>query len=162
MIGIGMTTTIAKQALYPPSVTPAARALPLTLAIVRFVRNPLRSIPSAVYDEPIVTYGRKRPLVAWVTGPDLLEHILIKNADRFPKTRLDKRVLRPVVGDGLLTADGDHWRWQRKIASPLFRLADALSYVPTMVEAANEQIARWRDRGISTTSSQIAAVDAVA
>ncbi len=123
------------DALYPPTVTPAARALPLTISILRFVRNPLRSIPRAVYHEPIVTYGRKRPLVAWVTDPSLLEQILVKETDLFAKTRLDKRVLRPVVGEGLLTADGDHWRWQRRLASPLFRPADALAYVPRMVEA---------------------------
>ena len=99
-------------ALYPPTVTPSARALPLWMTLTRFVSNPLRSIPRAVYDEPIVTYGRKRPIVAWVTGPSLLEQMLVKQADLFPKTRLDKRVLRPVVGEGLLTADGDHWRWQ--------------------------------------------------
>jgi len=135
------------DALYPPTVTPAARALPLTISILRFVRNPLRSIPRAVYHEPIVTYGRKRPLVAWVTDPSLLEQILVKETDLFAKTRLDKRVLRPVVGEGLLTADGEHWRWQRRLASPLFRPADVLAYVPRMVDAANEQIARWRDKG---------------
>lgn len=149
-----MTATL-DQALYPPSVKPAARALPLTLSFPRFVRNPLRSIPRAVFDEPIVAYGRKRPLVAWVTGPDLIEDILVRRAALFPKTRLDKRVLRPVVGSGLLTADGDHWRWQRKLASPMFRPADITQYVPQMAEAALEQIARWRAAG----SGKISAVD---
>ena len=142
-----MTHTSDAQTLYPPSVTPSARALPLTLTILRFVRNPLRSIPRAVYDETIVTYGRKRPLVAWVTGPELLEQILVKRTDTFVKTRLDKRVLRPVVGEGLLTADGDHWRWQRKLASPLFRPGDVSGYVPAMVEAAQQQVSRWRAKG---------------
>ena len=142
-----MLNKIDRSGLYPPSVTPSARALPLWMTLTRFVSNPLRSIPRAVYDEPIVTYGRKRPLVAWVTGPSLLEQILVKQADLFVKTRLDKRVLRPVVGEGLLTADGDHWRWQRKLASPLFRPNDVLGYVPTIVEAAHEQIARWRSKG---------------
>ncbi len=142
-------------ALYPPTVKPAARALPLSASLLRFVTNPLRSLPRAVYTDSLVTYGRKRPLVVWVTGPDLLEHVLVKNTDLFIKTRLDKRVLRPVVGEGLLTADGDHWRWQRKLASPLFRPNDVLAYVPTMVEAANEQIARWRSEGLH----HVAAID---
>jgi cytochrome P450 len=140
-------------ALYPPTVTPAARALPLWVTLSRFVRNPLRSLPRAVYDEPIVTYGKKRPLVAWITGPALLEQVLVKQTDLFTKTRLDKRVLRPVVGEGLLTAEGDHWRWQRKLASPLFRPADTLGYVPVMVSAAQEQIARWRQNGSGNVSA---------
>jgi cytochrome P450 len=140
-------STPAVEPLYPPAVKPAVRALPLSLSLLRFVRNPLRSIPRSAYQQPIVTYGRKRPLVAWITGPDLLEHILVRDTHLFPKTRLDKRVLRPVVGEGLLTADGAHWRWQRKLASPLFRPSDTQQYVPEMVRAAEEQVARWSAKG---------------
>lgn len=142
-----MTDIIDTASLYPPRATPSARALPLFLNLTRFVRNPLRSLPRAVYEQPIVTYGRKRPLVAWVTGPALLEQLLIKRADIFVKTRLDKRVLRPLIGTGILTADGDHWRWQRKLASPLFRPGDAFAYVPAMTAAAGEQVARWKAKG---------------
>jgi len=150
------------SALYPPTVTPASRALPLLPFLGRFVRNPLRAIPQSVYDEPVVTYGKKRTLVAWVTDPALVENILLKNADQFPKTRLDRRVLRPVVGDGLLTAQGDSWRWQRKIASPPFRHAELLSYVPAMVEAADICVAQWRQRNSPsfTTDIEVAMTDA--
>jgi cytochrome P450 len=140
-------STPALEPLYPPAVKPAARALPLSLSLLRFVRNPLRSIPRSAYEQPIVTYGRKRPLVAWITGPDLVEQILVRDTHLYPKTRLDKRVLRPVVGEGLLTADGAHWRWQRKLASPLFRPSDTQQYVPEMVRAAQEQVAVWRAQG---------------
>ncbi|MFN0217523.1 MAG: cytochrome P450 [Hyphomicrobium sp.] len=135
--------------LYPPKVKPSARALPLLPFLARFVRNPLRSLPRAVYEEPIVLYGGKRPLVAWVTAPELTDRILVKDAARFPKTRLDRRVLKPVVGSGLLTAEGEHWRWQRKLASPLFRHSELLSYAPAMFAAAEEQLARWRAEGAS-------------
>jgi cytochrome P450 len=134
-------------ALYPPTVTPASRALPLLPFLGRFVRNPLRAIPQSVYEEPVVTYGKKRTLVAWVTDPALVENILVKNAQQFPKTRFDRRVLRPIIGEGLLIAQGDSWRWQRKIASPPFRHAELLSYVPAMVEAADICARAWRARG---------------
>lgn len=140
-----MTTT----AFYPPTVTPSARPLPLLPFLGRFVRNPLRAIPRTVYNEPVVTYGRKRPLIAWVTDPALVENILLKNAEQFPKTRLDRRVLKPIIGNGLLTAQGESWRWQRKVASPPFRHAELLGYVPTMVDAAVDCVMRWRSRGSS-------------
>ena len=147
-----------RDELYPPTVKPSARALPLLPFILRFVRNPLRSLPRAVYEEPIVTYGKKknRPLVAWITDPALLETVLLKEAHRFPKTRLDKRVLKPVVGEGLLTADGDHWRWQRKLASPLFRHSEIIGFVPSMVAATLEQVSRWRLAGNEQTSDILA------
>lgn len=135
------------SALYPPTVKPSSRPLPLLPFLGRFVRNPLRAIPQSVYDEPVVTYGKKRTLVAWVTDPALIENILVKNADKFPKTRLDRRVLKPMLGDGLLTAQGESWRWQRKIASPPFRHAELLTYVPAMADAAAECCRGWRERG---------------
>ncbi len=55
--------------------------------------------------------------------------------------------LKPIIGNGLLTAQGESWRWQRKIASPPFRHAELLTYVPTMVEAANDCVAHWKSRG---------------
>lgn len=134
-------------ALYPPRVTPSSRPLPLLPFLGRFVRNPLRVVPLSVYHEPVVIYGRKRPLIAWVTDPALVENILLKNADQFPKTRLDRRVLKPIIGNGLLTAQGESWRWQRKIASPPFRHAELLTYVPTIVEAANDCVAQWKSHG---------------
>lgn len=145
--------------LYPPTVPPSARALPLLLHLTKFVRNPLRALPRAVYEKPIVTYGRKKPLATWVTGPDLIEHILIKRSDVFVKTRLDKRVLRPLIGTGILTADGDVWRWQRKLASPLFRPGDAMTYVPQMVQAADEQLARWKSKGAHIANIEAAMTD---
>lgn len=138
--------------LYPPDVRPSKGVLPLPLFLARFIRNPLRSLPRAVYHEPIVVHGRERPLVAWVTAPDLIETILLKDAGSFAKTRLDKRVLKPVLGDGLLTSEGASWRWQRKLASPLFRHGEILSYVPAMVSAASERVEEWRQRGSTFTA----------
>ena len=144
-------------ALYPPTVTPASRALPLLPFLGRFVRNPLRAIPQSVYEEPVVTYGKKRTLVAWVTDPALVENILVRNAELFLKTRLDRRVLRPIIGEGLLTAQGESWRWQRKIASPPFRHSELLTYVPAMVEAANICARDWRASGASPLTTDVEA-----
>lgn len=144
-----MQETVQDALLYPPTVRPSARALPLLPFIARFIRNPLRALPRAVYEEPIVLYRSRKnqPLVAWVTSPPLVETILLKDAERYGKTLLDKRIMRPIIGEGLLTAEGDAWRWQRKLASPLFRHSEILSYLPAMTAAAREQIALWRAKG---------------
>jgi cytochrome P450 len=133
--------------LYPPTLQPPERALPLARFFARFIRNPLQALPRSVYTEPVVTYGKKRPLVTWITDPELIERILLKEVDRFPKTDLDRRVLTPILGDGILTAEGDSWRSQRKLASPIFRYAELLGYVPTMVDAAEQLIDDWKHRG---------------
>ena len=85
----------ATDDLYPPTVPPSARALPLLLHLTKFVSNPLRALPRAVYEQPIVTYGRKKPLATWLTGPDHIDPILSKRSDLFDKTRHYKRELIP-------------------------------------------------------------------
>ena len=42
-----MRNLTAADALYPPTVKPSVRSLPLLPFIARFVRNPLRSLPHA-------------------------------------------------------------------------------------------------------------------
>ena len=135
------------ESFYPPTVQPPDQALSLPRFFARFIRNPPQALPRSVYNEPIVTYGRKRPLVTWVTNPELIERILLKDFERFPKTPLDRRMLAPMLGDGLLTAEGDSWRWQRKLASPMFRHAEILGYVPIFVDAAEHLIETWKPRG---------------
>ena len=142
-----MRNLTAADALYPPTVKPSVRSLPLLPFIARFVRNPAAVAAARRLRRIRRHLRRKRPLVAWVTDPELIENILLKDAERFPKTRLDRRVLKPILGEGLLTAEGDSWRWQRKLASPLFRHSELLSYVPIMVEAADERVARWKALG---------------
>jgi cytochrome P450 len=143
---LDLNASSPSEQFYPPTVQPPERALALPRFFSRFIRNPLQALPRSVYTEPVVTYGKKRPLVTWVTDPELLERILLKDVERFPKTNLDRRVLTPILGDGILTAEGDSWRWQRKLASPMFRYSELLGYVPTMVDAAEQLIEDWKSR----------------
>lgn len=142
-----MSVTLAparsETGLYPPTVKPADRPLALRRFLFRFVRNPLASLPRAVYEEGILTHDNGRSVVAWVSDPALIERILLTDAARFPKTALERKVFEPMLGDGILTSQGTSWRWQRRTAAPLFRPADLEGLVPTMSAAAEAQLARW-------------------
>jgi cytochrome P450 len=130
--------------LYPPTIEAPPRPLPLPRHFARFVRNPLRTVPIAVYEEPLVFHKPASRAMVWVTDPALIEKILLSEHESFPKTPLERLVLAPILGEGLLTAEGEPWRWQRKIAAPLFRHAEILRYVPAMRRAGEAQLARWR------------------
>lgn len=144
---VGSEEGIAPSAgamLYPPTVEPAAGLLPLYRFIPRFIRNPLRSLPRAVYEEPLVVHTGAPRGLAWVTAPALVERILLHEADDFPKTPLEKRVFEPILGDGILTSQGQSWRWQRRTAAPLFRHQDLLAHVPAMAAAGEARLDLWR------------------
>jgi len=155
-----MTTVLAPRpdaaALYPPTVAPALQPLPLGRFLIRFVRNPLASLPQSVYERPIVLHDNGRSIVAWVTDPALVEKVLLHANAQFPKTPLEKKVFANTLGDGILTSEGASWRWQRRTAAPLFRPADLESLVPAMTAAADDQLARWR----MSSAGSIQAIDA--
>jgi len=153
-----MTAVLAPQpdaALYPPTVEAPPRPLTSWRFLSAFVRNPLSSMPRAVYEDPIMAFDNGRGGVAYVTGPALVEKVLLQSSAQFPKTPLEKRVFHHTLGDGILTSEGASWRWQRRTAAPLFRPADLASLVPAMATAAEDQVARWRGR----EPGVIAAVD---
>ncbi len=62
-------------------------------------------------------------------------------------------MLGPAIGAGLLTARGDHWRWQRRTLAPLFRPAEIASYVAKMADVARAMTDDWRDRRAGATAA---------
>lgn len=130
--------------LYPPTVAPARPGLPQPAYLAKLLANPLRSVPASAYTEPLTRYRSFGTDFAWITRPDLIEQVLLTDAVRYVKSPMEKRVLGPTLGDGILTASGASWKWQRKVAAPMFRNADVLAYVPAIVAAADAQIANWR------------------
>lgn len=131
--------------LYPPAVTPPdAPQKPLKF-LLTFVRNPLLTLPKAAYQQPILVHRpTSRIKVAWICDPAAIEDILVDKQGRFKKNVIEQRVLGPVLGEGVLIAEGASWRWQRRAIAPLMRAGDIASYVPAMSQAALEQIERWR------------------
>ena len=130
--------------LYPPRVNPPADRLPIWRFVPAFVRNPLEVMPAAVYTEPMVRFDQSVAPTIYVTAPALVKDILLDRRELFARTRVEKRILGGLLGNGVLTADGADWKWQRQTAAPLFRHQDLLGFVPAIVKAADMQAAVWR------------------
>ena len=81
--------------------------------------------------------------VCLVVHPDGIEKILVKNQENFLKAR-DYRALRPILGNGLLTSEGEFWQAQRKLIQPAFRHENIVTYAQVMTQAAASMLARWK------------------
>lgn len=111
--------------------------------LLRVVRNPLDALPPAVFHAPLVhveILGRQR---FHVLNPELIQETFVGNADALSKGPELKRSLGPALGQGMLTADGAHWRWQRQSAAPIFRHERLLAFLPSMLQGAAETRDRW-------------------
>lgn len=138
------TATISAPALYPPTVTPPPEPLPLRQFIFRFIRNPLLALPQTAYEQPVVSREMVRRHIFLLMDPKLAEQVLVTLAADFPKTPTELRVFRRTMKDGVLSANGSLWRWQRHTLAPLFRPAEILKYVPSMAQPAEELLTKWR------------------
>ncbi len=86
--------------------------------------------------------------------------MLAVNQDNYVKA-FTYRPLRALIGDGLLTSEGDRWRQHRRLIQPLFSRRHVASFSPAMTDAAQRLTARWDrlpDGTVINVAAQLSAV----
>ncbi len=81
-----------------------------------------------------------------ISSPAGVNHILAENNKNYGKQTRGYASLRYVLGNGLLTSEGDFWKRQRRIAQPAFHRSRIASFAQTMVRAASDAAARLEAR----------------
>jgi cytochrome P450 len=76
-----------------------------------------------------------------LNAPDAIRHVLIDNYENYIRTATGIRVLRPMLGEGLLLAEGRAWKHQRRTLAPAFTPRAVGTLVPHMISATDEIIA---------------------
>jgi cytochrome P450 len=130
------------QAFRAPAPTPRDVPLgPLGL-IMALRRNPVETWTRAHFEKPILVGRRVLGEMAVVSEPAAIRRVLLDNVANYRKDDLQRRVLSPGLGDGLLTAEGKQWRAQRRTVAPMFTPRTVLSFAPPMIEAARATVQR--------------------
>ncbi len=82
---------------------------------------------------------------AWmVNDPDLAEEVLVNRARDFGKTTHGYRVMRRMLGNGLVTSDGSFWLRQRRIAQPAFHRGRIATLAERMTRFTGDALAGWQ------------------
>ena len=81
-----------------------------------------------------------------VMDRDALHEVFVTKADNFPQSAIFRRIVKPVWRDGILTSQGEDWRWQRHAAAPAFTPAAAHLVIPHATRGATLLARRWLDR----------------
>jgi cytochrome P450 len=107
------------------------------------MRNSVYGWPEPAFD---LLY-RKRSImgapVHIISDPDAIGRIFLDHQENYPRPGLAKRILAPVVGNGLLSADGEDWRKQRRIVAPTFAPGAVAKMADIIDHAARAQVAAW-------------------
>ena len=106
-------------------------------------RNVLRIIPDVATRQPMIS-GKTGKRWHMVMDPQAIREMLLDRVDLYPKSLVTKNLLRPAIGDSLFIAEGAHWRWQRRTASPVFTHRNMMNLAPIMTAAAERAAERIR------------------
>ncbi len=78
-----------------------------------------------------------------LSHPDYVKHVLQDNHRNYGKDTFAYRVLRLMLGNGLLTSEGDFWLRQRRLAQPAFHRQRIAGFVETMNTATLDMVQDW-------------------
>jgi len=80
-----------------------------------------------------------------VNDPELSAQVLTERAEDFVKGPVLRVIARPVLGDGLLTSEGDLHRQRRRLVAPAFAHQRIARHAETMQEYTQSTTRAWRD-----------------
>lgn len=128
----------------PPA--PIPRTIPPSaFEVIRTVfRNPLELWGEPAYTLPWIDaqFVGQRTIIA--NDPGLIRHILVDNASNYKMATIRQLVLRPILRDGLLTAEGDVWKRSRKAMAPVFTPRHAQGFADRMLKKTEAFLAHYQ------------------
>ena len=93
---------------------------------------------------PVFTLRTFHLAGVWMLGPDANRFMLVSDRDKFVWREGMMGDLIPLIGDGLLTTDGDYHDVARRIMVPAFHRDRVVAATEVMLEEADRALAGWR------------------
>ncbi len=108
------------RAMFPPG-SRAPNQVASARRIARALgQNALLAFPPEAFEEVVLVrsfFGRQQVILC---RPASIHHILVDNPANYRRTAATIRMLRPLLGGGLLLSEGEDWRRQRQTVAPAF------------------------------------------
>lgn len=82
--------------------------------------------------------------IVFTRDPEIIQQVLQKQHKKFRKSPLQTEDLAKYIGKGLLTAEGEHWRVQRRMIQPAFHKKKLQGLLEVMHSAIREELDRIR------------------
>ncbi len=136
---------VTRQPLVPPRPPRAPETMTLFGRLAAMRESVIGTWGQRAYEEDIIQ-GRFFGHSSFILNtPDAIRHVLVDNYENYTRTPAGFRVLRPVLGEGLLIAEGRAWKHQRRTLAPAFTPRAVSTLVPHMITATDETIAKLKE-----------------
>jgi unspecific monooxygenase len=133
--------------MFPPTARAPAEASSARGIARALGENALLAFPPEAFEEEVVArsfFGRRRVILS---RPASIHHILVDNAANYRRTGVTIRMLRPLLGKGLLLSEGEDWRDQRRTVAPAFAPRTIPILARHIAQATGALIGRLADPG---------------
>jgi cytochrome P450 len=137
-------TSVARQPLIPPRPPRAPETMTVLGRMMAMRESILATWGQRAYEEDILQgrfFGRSSFIL---NTPDAIRHVLVDNYENYTRTPAGFRVLRPILGEGLLVAEARAWKHQRRTLAPAFTPRAVTTLLPHMLAATDDTIAKLR------------------
>ncbi len=124
---------------------PTLPGLPFVGVLPQLTRDPLAFLTRAArdYGDVVRVPLGRRTKTYLVSDPRLIEEVHIHSNRRYLKGP-PYNALRHLLGNGLVTSDGDFWLHQRRMIQPLFHRERIRAYGEDMVALTRTMLEGWR------------------
>ena len=131
---------IPKRHVVPPAPPRAPEDMSARDRMKAMRRSAIETWGQKAYEDDIIK-GRFFGHASFILNdPDAIRHVLVDNYENYTRTPAAFRVLRPLLGDGLLTAEGRVWKHQRRTLAPAFTPRAVGTLVPHMLSAIDDTV----------------------
>ena len=145
----------------PPAPIPLSKRPGAISLLFNLWRNPLSICGDRHFVEPIVSEKTIIGQISIVSAPEGVHHVLVANADNYPKDRRQLRILQPGLRTGLLTSSGDTWKVARHALAPLFTPSAVEAQANVMLQCSQRMVQRlsqYDDGQLLDMSAELARV----
>ncbi|RYZ03721.1 MAG: cytochrome P450 [Alphaproteobacteria bacterium] len=139
-----MADTLNETPFIPQTVTPPEKPLGMVRGLLQMIANPLHVWPRAMYENPYHGVRWIGRTFHYFRQPEHMKAVFLDHPDIFRKSQFQKKLVGPALGEGLLTSEGEHWKFQRRAASPAFRIDKLRALAPAFASSAEATVARMK------------------
>jgi len=110
-------------------------------SVLAMSRNPVTASTEAsmtLEDVQVKTMGQE---LIVVTSPQAIRHIFIGNAKNYRMHPVRQALLKPILKEGLITAEGENWKFARRALSPVFVPRSTENFAASMKNVSNKMLA---------------------
>ena len=130
----------ATPRIVPPFREPPEREPPILSYLGALRTNALVGWPRQSYEEPITRRSLLGRSSFTLSDPEAIRRVLVDNQANYARTAGSVRILRPILGDGVLISEGAAWRHQRRSLAPAFTPKAIDGLVPLIDRAIGDAI----------------------